>query len=101
MRAANAQRGFTGLEILAAIAVLLAALTVGLLFFWYAESADNGQRRVCLLQLDQIQTAVKNWSAAPNDAIVCQTALNLINAYNNTGRCPELIGRVPAPTCKQ
>jgi hypothetical protein len=75
--------------------------TVGLLFFWYAQSADNGQRQVCLGELDRIQEAVKIWVAQPNDRAICMTAVNLINNYNKVGRCAELIGAVAAPTCPQ
>lgn len=98
----NRQRGLTGVEILIIIAGLLAVATVGILFAWYAESADNGQRRTCLLQLDQIQKAVKNWTSDPTSdsaRMFCKNAQNLINKYNNSKRCPELIGKVGVPEC--
>jgi hypothetical protein len=101
MKMLRNQHGLTGLEILALIAVLLGVVTVGLLFAWYSEAADNGQRDVCLLQLDKIQTAIQLWIAAPDDRMLCRMALNLINNYNNTGRCAQLIGQVPTPTCPQ
>ena len=98
------QRGVTGLELLAAIAVLLAVLTVGTIIAFFVTSYDVSQKNICLTQLDKVANQVQTWAKTTTpqnpggDKGVCTTTKDFVEKYNK--ECGERLGRLPVPTCE-
>jgi len=85
-------RGFTLVELLIAIALILLVLGgLGALFL------SEAQRRTCAEQLGRVQDAARLYQANRNDQILCRNLKSLTERYNE--RCGEDLGRLDVPAC--
>lgn len=104
MKNVRSQRGVTGIEVLAAIAVILAAVTVALVIAYFVTSYKNSQKSLCLTRLDTVRGVVTDWAKTTSptnptgDRQLCTTAKDMVEKYNK--ECGELIGKLPIPTCE-
>lgn len=104
MRNLHSEKGVTGLELLAAIAVLVVAAAVILWGMYFYRSYKNGQQAVCLTRLDTVRSVVTDWAKTTSpanptgDRPLCTTAKDMVEKYNK--QCGELIGKLPVPTCE-
>src|SRR5688572_10016135 len=100
----KSERGMTGLEILAVIALLMAVVALTALVSGWMASSTIGENNACVNQLNQVQSAMQAWVTTVNsgsptgDRTLCITAKNLAEKYNPV--CGQRIGEVPLPTCE-
>jgi len=100
---AASERGFTVLELIAAIGVLL--LAVGLVaWIWGTyKSLDIQERNLCLIELDKVGAQAQTWAKTTTpsnpggERSLCTTTKDMVEKYNK--RCSDLIGGLPVPTC--
>ena len=100
----NSQRGVTGLELLAAIAVLVLVLAAGLLIAYFVSSHDLAEKNICLTQLDKVGSQVQTWAKTTTpqnpggDKSICTTVKDMVEKYNK--QCGDRIGKLPVPPCE-
>ncbi len=97
------ERGVTGLELIAAIGLLVLAAGVITWIVGTVRSLKVQERNVCLTQLDRVGAQAQTWAKTTSPSnpggehSLCTTTKDMVEKYNK--ECADLIGGLPVPMC--